>query len=130
MLPSESEVREAIEVAELFINATQNIILNKFSNDCYFGNRYNEKTGKWITPYLEISFNPFSKDNNKINISSKEDKENVSGLDTGNSIKLQTIDDGYIYFIKSLITQDFSYLVKAFGDKVDKKYVNYTFKPY
>lgn len=130
MLPSNDEVREAIEVAEIFINATQNIILNKFSNDCYFGNRYNEDTGTWITPYLEISFNPFNKHNNSFNISVRSDKENISGLNIRDSIELQAIDKGYVYIIKALITQDFSYLVKVFGDKVDKKYVNYTFKVY
>ncbi|WP_032121105.1 hypothetical protein [Clostridium amazonitimonense] len=129
-MPNESEVRESIEVAELFINATQNIIVNKFSNDCYFGNNYYENSGTWISPYLEISFNPFKKHRNTISIRAMEDREGIYGVDSGKSIELKAIDDGYVYFIKSLITQDFSYLVKAFGDNIDEKYIKYTFKDY
>lgn len=129
-LPNESEVREAIEVAELFINATQNVITNKFSNDCYFGNSYYEKTGTWISPYLEISFNLFNKCQNTISIREMEDKKNIKGVGSGKSIELKSVDDVYVYFIKSMITQNFSYLVKAFGDNIDEKYINYTFKQY
>ncbi|SNT19492.1 hypothetical protein SAMN05446037_105025 [Anaerovirgula multivorans] len=119
MLLNVSEVREAIEVAELFINATQNIIVNKLSNDCYFGNSYNEDNGTWLSPYAEVSFNPFHNDSNRLNIK--------WGYQ---SMELMPIDDGYIFFIKSMMTQDFSYLVKAFGDKIHKEYVKYTFKAF
>lgn len=121
ILPNEGEVREAIDVAELFINATQNVIVNKFSNECYFGNKYDEKRGIWISPHLGISFNPFHKESNRMNIICIEESK---------SIELKAIDDGYIYLVKALMTQDFSYLVKAFGDKIDRKHVNYKFKAF
>ncbi|HBJ1650196.1 TPA: hypothetical protein LA460_002387 [Clostridium botulinum] len=120
VLPNSNEVREAIEVAELFINATQNIIINKFSTDVYIGNHYDEKTWTWTSPHLEISFNPFHKESNRINITYIDEKKFKT--------ELKATDKGYVYFIKSAITQDFSYLVKAFNYEIDKKYVKYIFK--
>ena len=59
-----------------------------------------------------------------------EDRVQIAGIETEKSIELKAIDDGYVYFVKLLITQNFLYLVKAFDDKIDDKYINYKFKLY
>ncbi|MGY5265567.1 hypothetical protein [Paraclostridium bifermentans] len=130
ILPDDSDVRSAIELAELFINSTQGIITNKFSNDCYLGNYYNEEIGTWETPYLEVSFEIFKREKNYISIIFNEENEDLKEIRIKKFIELKSTDDGYAYFIKSLMTQDFSYLIRAFGDSIDKKYVNYKFKQY
>ena len=119
-LPNANEVREAIEVAELFINATRYIVINKFSSDYSLGNEYDEETSNWMSPHLEIMFNPFHNESNRISVS-YINKEKIT-------VELTSTDKGYVYFLKAGITQDFSYLIKAFDYEIDKKYIKYIFK--
>ncbi|WP_462392637.1 hypothetical protein, partial [Clostridium cadaveris] len=55
IIPKEDEAREAIEIAELFVNATQNIIVHNFLSN-YFIQNYEYKKCKIEAPFIRIAF--------------------------------------------------------------------------
>lgn len=120
-LPSIEDVIESIEVAELFINATENILFNKFCTDYFVQNEYDENDREFYKKFvLRISFNSKSNFNpdTHINIIYKKDK-------IKEELNLKPEDRGYIFFIKASITNEFSYLANAMGYDIDKKYIKY-----
>ncbi|UPA31753.1 hypothetical protein L0P85_06345 [Terrisporobacter glycolicus] len=121
-LPSEEDVIESIEVAELFINATENILFNKFCTDYIVQNEYDENDKEFYkNSLLKVSFNSESSFNSDVYI-------NIIIYDKNGAketLKLKSEDRGYVFFIKASITNEFSYLVNAMGYDIDKKYVKY-----
>ncbi len=116
VLPSEKNAKEAIEIAELFINATQNKLFNKFFTDYIIQNEYDIENEHIKRPYYSVRFNL---DKYEINIYCKtEKKENIN-------VKFKSSDKEYIFFLKAGICHDFYYLVKAFGCDINREYVNY-----
>lgn len=116
ILPSEKKAKEAIEIAELFINATQNKMFNKFATDYSIQNKYEEEERKLVAPYYAIAFDLHE---HEIRISYlTEDSK-------GGELIINSMEEKYIYFIKAAISYDFYYLIKAFGIDIDRKYVKY-----
>ncbi|GAA0102307.1 hypothetical protein UT300012_30220 [Paraclostridium bifermentans] len=123
ILPNGIDIKESIEIAELFINSTENIIFNRFITDYSIGNKYDENKWIWESSHLDVSFNPITDKTDKITIRFIDDNDNEL-----NKLNLKPIDKGYIYLIKSAITNDFSQVIKAFKYEFDEKYVNYKIK--
>lgn len=121
VMPKLEEVKEAIEIAELFINATQNVLFQKFYTDYVIQNDY-DKAKKFLSSNrISVSFCPdFLNSYVKLYYYS-------NGMEKGD-IELTSIDDEYIFFIKSAITHDFSYLAKPFGYGPDRTFINYSLK--
>lgn len=118
-LPTVGEAREAIEIAELFINATENILFNKFYTD-YFIQNENDDRGYCVEPFIKISFESCSARNLKpyISITYREGEINEK-------LRINPEDKGYLFFIKAAVTNEFTYLINAFEYDIDKKYVRY-----
>ncbi|WP_282193149.1 hypothetical protein [Romboutsia ilealis] len=123
ILPNEIDIKESIEIAELFINSTENIIFNRFITDYSIGNKYKENDWKWESSHLEVRFDTLTDKADKITICFIDDKNNMV-----NKLKLKSIDNGYIYLIKASITNDFSQIIKAFKYDFNETYVNYEVK--
>ena len=108
------KAKEAIEIAELFINATQNKMFNKFLTNYIIQNKYEDGHWKLELPFYVIDF-----DEHEIRVRYFiEDNKN-------GELRINTISEEYIYFIKTTITYDFYYLIKVFGLAIDRRYVNY-----
>lgn len=119
ILPSQEKARECIELAELFIDATQNKLFNRFITDYIIQNEY-DSTDRYIKkPYYSVRFEPGK---GQIRIYA----ENEKGI-TG-EVKLSSLDEQYVYFIKSAISSNFYYLTKVFEVNIDSRYVNYEIK--
>ncbi|WP_308898790.1 hypothetical protein [Candidatus Desulfosporosinus nitrosoreducens] len=119
ILPSHEKAKETIEIAELFINATQNILFNKFITRYYIQNEYDSEDKFIKKPCYRIDFNPLK---SEIEISCIPE----SGEDI--EVKLKSSDKEFVYFLKAGICRNFHYLIKAFGYDIDKKYINFEIK--
>ncbi len=119
ILPTEEKAKEVIEIAELFINATQNKSFNKFFTDYSIQNEYDSEDIYVQKPSYSIHFDP---QECEINIYCHPEKGELV------KVKLEVTDKEYVYFLKAGICNDFYYLVKAFGCDLDRKYVNYEIK--
>ncbi|WP_346876828.1 hypothetical protein [Clostridium sp. UBA5712] len=124
IISKENEAREAIEIAELFINATQNVILHKFFSDYCIRNEYNENDIKIKSPFIFVRFDLYSDKESLINL-----YYNIDDIDKGEII-LKAEDKEYIFFVKASISHNFSYLPKIFGCNINFKYINYTIKEF
>jgi len=122
ILPSQNDAREAMEMSELFINATQNVILNKIFSNYFIQNEYEEDENEIVTPYIGISFDSNLNEQSKIKI-----HYNVDDSDKGDVI-LKSQNKEYIYFLKAAISHKFHYLALVFKPSIDLKYVRYTIK--
>ncbi len=118
VLPKIEDAQEAIEIAELFINSTQNVILNKFYSNYIIQNDYDETSTTLASNHISISFMPEYYD-------SHIDLHYYNG-ETQGDIVLSPTDEEYIFFIKAAISHDFSYLSKAFGYGPDRKFIKYS----
>lgn len=118
IVPKVNEAREAIEIAELFINGTQNIIWHKFFSDYIISNEYDENDVQLKTPYVRVNFN-FYREKSSINLYYDIDDEN------NGEININPKDREFIYLVKSSISHNFSYLPKVFGCNVDSKFIHY-----
>ncbi|UZP03333.1 hypothetical protein JW813_16735 [Clostridium botulinum] len=116
ILPSEKRAKEAVEMAELFINATQNKIFNKFITNYIIQNKYEEGPWKLEIPSYVIDFN-LNEHDIRIRYLIGDNKEG--------ELRINSVEEEYIYFIKAAISYDFYYLIKAFRIDIDRKYVNY-----
>ncbi|CAI3701536.1 hypothetical protein [Clostridium neonatale] len=121
LMPQKDEVREAVEIAELFINATQNILWHKFISDYFVLNEYNEDYSNIKKPYIDVSINLISEEGVEINVLYK-------GEDKQEKIKILPENKEYIMFLKASISNNFEYLPKIFGCDIDTKYINYEIK--
>ena len=119
LLPTQEKAKEAIELAELFINATQNKLFNKFFTDYNIQNEYDEESIYIKEPAYSIRFHPYDCEIYILYFQEKGDRIEVN---------LKATDKEYVYFLKAGISYDFYYLVKAFGCNMDRKYVNYEIK--
>ncbi|MEW9095243.1 MAG: hypothetical protein AB2417_09195 [Clostridiaceae bacterium] len=124
MLPKENEAREAIEIAELFINATQNVIWHKFFSDYVVQNKYCEEKNNITIPFIRISFNSGYEKKSEINIYHKMDDTSKE------QIILKPENKEYIYFIKAAISHKFHYLPLAFNCNINLKYINYKIREF
>lgn len=118
ILPSQEKAKEAIELAELFINATQNKLFYKFITDYYILNEYDSEKGSTKKALYAINFNP-NKSTIEIYCCAKKEEKII--------VTLKSSDKEFLYFLKAGICHDFYYLAKAFGCDIDRKYVNYEF---
>lgn len=120
-LPSIEDVIESIEVAELFINATENILFNKFCTDYFIQNEYDENDRKFYEKsILRVSFESKSSFNPETCINIIYRKDNIK-----EKLKLKPENIGYVFFIKASITNEYSYLANAMGYDIDRQYINY-----
>lgn len=119
ILPSQEKVRECIELAELFIDATQNKLFNRFITDYNIQNEYDSTDIYIREPFYNIEFKPGE---GKVKIYARNEK-GVTG-----EVNLSSLDEEYIYFIKSAISSDFYHLTKAFEVNIEPRYVNYEIK--
>ena len=117
IVPKENEAKEAIEIAELFINATQNIIWHKFFSDyCISNCKYDSK---YKTPYIIVRFDLRCSEKGAINL-----YYNIDDINKG-EISIKPEDKEYVFFVKSSISHNFSYLPKIFGCNIDSKFIHY-----
>lgn len=119
IVPKESEAREAIEIAELFINATQNKVLHKFCSSYSIQNEYDEKKNRLELPYIKVDLDLCSNKKKIIRIRYKVDDVNRG------EIILNPDDKEYIFLIKASASYNFSYLPQIFKCDIDSKYINY-----
>lgn len=119
IVPKENEAREAIEIAELFINATQNIIWHKFFSDYFICNEYDKNDIKIKAPHVRVGFDLQCSKKASINLYYRIDNENKG------EIIIKPEDKEYIFLVKSSISHDFSYLPKIFRCNIDCKFINY-----
>ncbi|NFG24362.1 hypothetical protein FDF86_01720 [Clostridium botulinum] len=117
IVPKENEAKEAIEIAELFINATQNIIWHKFFSDYCISNC--EYDSKYKTPYIIVSFDLRCSEEGAINL-----HYNIDDINKG-EISIKPKDKEYVFFVKSSISHNFNYLPKIFGCNIDSEFINY-----
>lgn len=122
IVPKENEAREAIEIAELFVNATQNIIWHKFFSDYFIQNECDEKDRYLKTPYIRVGFNLQCNKKTSINL-----LYNIDDINKGEII-IEPEDKEYIFLVKSSISHNFSYLPKIFRCNIDSKFINYEIK--
>ncbi|WP_394862843.1 hypothetical protein [Paraclostridium bifermentans] len=115
-MPSKEKARECIELAELFIDATQNKLFSRFITDYNIQNEYDDKDVYMRVPYYSVSFEPGE---GKISVYGRNEK-GITG-----EVKLNPLDEEYIYFIKSAISSNFYHLTRVFEVKIDPRYVNY-----
>lgn len=116
ILPSKEKARECIELAELFIDATQNKLFNRFITNYNIQNEYDRTDTYMRKPFYSISFEP---GDGEIRIYANNEE------DVTKEVRLSTLDEEYIYFIKSAISNNFYYLTKVFEVNIDYRYVNY-----
>lgn len=116
ILPSKEKARECIELAELFIDATQNKLFNRFITDYNIQNKYDDQDIYMREPYYSVRFEPGE---GEIRVYARGTKGAYK------EIKLNTLDAEYIYFIKSAISSNFYHLTKVFEVKIEPRYVNY-----
>lgn len=116
ILPSKEKARECIELAELFIDATQNKLFNRFITDYSIQNEYESTDTYMRKPFYNISFEPRERE---IRIYANNEE------DITKEVRLSPLDEEYIYFIKSAISSNFYYLTKVFEVNIDYKYINY-----
>lgn len=124
IVPKEDEAREAIEIAELFVNATQNIILHKFFLSYSIQNEYNEEKNRLEVPYIKVDLDLCSEDEKIINIRYKADDVNEG------EIILKPNDKEYIFFIKALVSHNFICLPEIFKCNIDSKYISYKIREF
>nr|WP_025774446.1 hypothetical protein [Clostridium botulinum] len=124
IVPKEEEAREAIEISELFINATQNIVLHKFCSNYSIQNEYDEEKNRLELPYIKIDLNSYSNEGRNISI-----HYNIDGANKGKII-LNPKDKEYIFLIKVSISYNFSQLPELFKCDIDSKYINYKIKEF
>ncbi|WMJ81463.1 hypothetical protein RBU49_04195 [Clostridium sp. MB40-C1] len=124
IVPKEDEAREAIEIAELFVNATQNIILHKVFSNYSIQNEYDEEKNKLELPYIKVHLDLCSEDEKIINIRYKADDVNKG------EISLKPNDKEYILFIKVSVLHNFSCLPEIFKCNIDSKYISYKIKEF
>lgn len=117
IVPKENEAKEAIEIAELFVNATQNIIWHKFFSDYCISNC--EYDRKYKTPYIRVSFDLRCSKEGSINL-----YYNIDDINKG-EMSIKPEDKEYVFFVKSSISHNFNYLPKIFGCNIDSKFINY-----
>lgn len=117
IVPKENEAKEAIEIAELFVNATQNIIWHKFFSDYCISN--DEYDRGYKIPYIKVSFDLKCSEKGSINLYYNIDDENKG------EIIIKPEDKEYVFLVKASISHNFSYLPKIFGCNIDSKFINY-----
>lgn len=124
IVPKQEEAREAIEIAELFINGTQNIILHKLFSSYSIQNEYDEENSKLELPFIKVDLNlSYNKEKN-IRI-----RYEVDDINNGEII-LKPKDKEYIVLIKASISCNFRPLPALFKCNIDSKYINYKIKEF
>lgn len=122
-MPSKAEVREAVEVAELFINSTENIITRNFYHSIFFGNNlYIDDS--YNKPFFKISYPEDNKDNKILKQKYNEFKITLFKNKETYISKISPKNKKYIFLIKVLLGE-FSYLVDVFDIDMERKYFNY-----
>lgn len=115
-VPKVEEVKEALEVAELFINATKNVVYSEICHKFMFSSNFDNRGLLREKDFYYVDFD-LSGDK-KITVelcnSEREITKNITST-----------DEEYVFLIKAMVSHDFSYLPKAFGKKIDNKYIKY-----
>lgn len=119
IVPKIEEAKEAIEISELFINATQNKVLHKICSCYSIQNEYDEEKRDLESPFIKVYIDLCSGKENRISIYDDSSKE---------SVYLKPTDNEYILLIKSAISYNFTYLPTIFKCNIDSKYIKYTLK--
>lgn len=109
-MPSQADAIEAVELAELYINATQNMMFYTLLTDYYIRNERLE-SGYLAYQYISIRFSP-SYQKSRITINMRELEQ---------EIKLDIQDLSYLYLMKAALTHDFGYLKEAFDLPIPKE---------
>lgn len=122
IVPEENEAREAIEISELFVNATQNIILHKFFSSYSIQNEYDEEKSNIELPFIKVDLDLCDKEKKIIKL-----RYNADDVNKGEII-LKPNDKEYIFFIKASVSHEFSCLPEIFKCSIDPKYINYKVK--
>lgn len=122
IMPTEEEAREAIEISELFINATQNVVSNKIFSDYAVQNYYDENKSKFSLPFIKISFDSNVNQESKIDIYYK-----IDDSDKG-EITLKSDSKEYVFLLKAAISHKFNYVALVFKPNINLKYIKYEIK--
>ncbi|GAE27476.1 hypothetical protein JCM9140_3624 [Halalkalibacter wakoensis JCM 9140] len=125
--PNEHEVREAIDIAKLFVNATQNIVLRKKFTNYLLYSVNPKKSDQSMKRSHEVSLPSIN-----ISFSFKDEGENVKYLvsyypPSGEiyDVTLQPDCKEYVYLLKIGLTGKFNRLPAIFGSTVEQRFVNY-----
>jgi hypothetical protein len=116
-LPKKEEVKEALEVAELFINATYNVVYSSICTEISFGSNFDSEKLDFIEEHYYVEFNVST---------DKSIHVMILGLEERIKEIITVKDLEYVFMIKAMVSHDFYYLTKAFNQKIEKKYIKYT----
>jgi len=121
-MPTKKEAREAVEVAELFINSTENVITRNFYHSIYFGNNlYIDNS--YNRPFFKISYPEDDVGNNILEQKYNEFRITLFKNEEKYIAKVLPENEKYIFLIKVLLGE-FSYLVNVFNIDMERKYFN------
>ncbi|MBZ9624732.1 hypothetical protein G9F71_017930 [Clostridium sp. FP2] len=115
-IPKKQDVKEAVEIAELFINATENIVRSNICSSFQFGSNFDNETLEFNDTNYYIDFDITEHKNINIRIFNSEEKISETIIPT---------DEEYVFFIKAMVSHEFRYLAKAFGKTIDNKHIKY-----
>ena len=115
-IPKKKEIKEAVEIAELFINATENVLCSNICNCFGFSSSFDSETLEFndISYYVDFDITG----DKKITITLLHSVEKISETIT-------LADEEYVFLIKTMISHEFGYLTKAFGKSVENRYIKY-----
>lgn len=116
VIPKKKEVREALDIAELFINATENVVYSNICQSFRISNNIDSETGILIKEIYCVDFHVSNSKNIEVRLCMKEEQlvENITSK-----------DEEYVFLLKAMVSHNFCYLTKAFGKSIDIRNIKY-----
>ncbi|MCC5896066.1 MAG: hypothetical protein JJU16_11425 [Alkalibacterium sp.] len=111
--PDIAECQEAVELADLFINSTQNKMWNKKWTDFYIQSNSNTSSD------IALSYNTFNTDMPYIEVKTRGNNKNETNT------KFYPEQEEYLKLLYISIKHEFNMLPEFFGSDIKEKYVNF-----
>lgn len=137
IIPSLQDVKEAIEIADLFIHSS----LRKTSlitREITFGNNYKEEDinkgdfGYLVDAYICFEIEWYQEGNNSVKLTFVRGEQKSypysSNNENNSSYYIDSENLVYPYILKSIYTQDYTLLAFILGREIEEKYIKYTLK--
>lgn len=140
-VPSYDEVKKAIEIADLFINASNRKLCYSPTEVCISNNKYNKEGNdnlsilySVVCPFIRFTFCTYISVNTviidavyKINPSERKNEQRLGmPAEDKTSVELKIDNKYYMEVIYSLLREDCSMLPRIFNNPIEEKFINYT----